>query len=440
MAGRRILLISYLFPPAGGVAVQRALSLARYLPRLGHEVHVLSARNPSVPTFDPSLMQLLPAEVRLHRAFSPEVPYAWKQRVWRLLSAAGRGAAASGGQAGGSAESRLQRLVRRMLNPDPEVVWVRFAISAARRIVRRHAIEAVLVTAPPFSSFMIATAIKREYPGVKLIADFRDEWLEFYLSTFDFHKSASILAKSKKLEREIVDHADAVVSVTRGIIARLRRRYADQPPDKFHCIPNGFDPEALAHFRARPHGTGRIVVVFAGTLYKSSSARYHLDGLDRLPAEIRSAFDSRFVGRVAPEERRFLEGRTSLVTQLGFVPQAEAFRQMEEADFLMLTMTDADSLTGKIFEYLATGKPVLAYSPKGGEVDRLIAETGAGWCADPSDPQAVDDMLRRAYAAARGEIPMPAPDLSAIAHYSRPKQAEQFHQILEVCFRAGAGG
>jgi glycosyltransferase involved in cell wall biosynthesis len=422
-------LISYLFPPAGGVAVQRALSLARYLPLHGFRVFVLSAANPAVAQMDPSLARQIPGNVSVSRTFAPGVPFAWRKRAWDLLS--GGKAAAAPAKAGappksGGLKSSLVRGVRRVLCPDPEIVWKPFALRRARRLIVEHGIGTVLVTAPPFSSFLIANRLKREYPGLVVAADFRDEWLEFYLSTFDFHGGEDIARRARRMERETVESASLVVSVTDSIVGKLRRRYPDQPAEKFACVLNGYDPASFADFRPRAHGTGRVVVTYAGTLYSASSARYYLDGLDRLPEELRARVETRFIGRIAPEERPHLENRSTAISELGFLPQREAFRKLEETDYLLLTMTDAGSLTGKLFEYLATGKPILAFAPRGGEVERILRETGAGWCADPGDAEEAGRMLERAL---RGGA-VPARNEEAVRRYDRQSQAAEYARLL----------
>jgi glycosyltransferase involved in cell wall biosynthesis len=184
--------------------------------------------------------------------------------------------------------------------------------------------------------------------------------------------------------------------VTPTSLDTIRNRYPEHPDRKFACLPNGYDPAAFAGFQSRRHGGPQVVVTHVGTLYKTASPRYYLDALDQLPEDLRSRFETRFVGRVAESERAQLEGRKSNVRILGFMPQAKALQQIEETDYLLLTMTNEISLPGKLFEYLATGKPILALAARGSEVDRILEETGAGWCADPFDPAAIAALLRRA--------------------------------------------
>ena len=438
------LLISYLFPPAGGVSVQRALSFAKYLPDHGFRVHVLAARNPSTPTIDAGLLRHIPPAVTVHRTFTPEVPYRWKQRVWRWISPA-RGGASNAARtptpapaASDTWKTALGRQVRKLFCPDPEVVWVPFALRRARRLVSQYGIRTVLTTAPPFSAFLIGTDLKKYFPHLTLIADFRDEWLEFYLSTFQFHRDDYIVRRSTAMERATVELSDLVLSVTPSIVQQLRDRYPDQPARKFVNLPNGYDPDTFRDFRPRPHPGDQIVVTYVGTVYTASSPRFYLDGLDRLPDALRARFETRFVGRIVPEEMPHLAGRKSVIRQLGFMSQADAFRQMEETDYLLLVMTDAGSLTGKIFEYLATGKPILAFAPRGGEVERILHETGAGWCADPADPSAIHHLLVQAAEAAGSARPI-QPNPEAIRRYERPQLTAELARLIQDLRTSSSG-
>ncbi len=400
---KKLLIIAYLFPPAGGVGVQRALSFAKYLPQCGFEVHVLSALNPVVPTSDPELLKQLPPSVKLHRAFTPELPYGVRQMFWKLMGGGANKnqteaepAIAAPQRARNGLKGSLRNRLRQFFSPDPEVVWVPFARRRAEQIIARHGIGTVLVTAPPFSSLLIGAALKRRFPGMKLISDFRDEWFNFTLAVFDYHNDDSILRRARQIERDCVETSDLVVSVVPRIVQQMRDRYPEQPESRFACIPNGYDPELFADFRPRPHGGNRIVVTFVGTVYGPSTPAHYLDALDSLPEEIRRRFETRFVGRITADQQAIVNGRKSEVRLLGPLPYREALRKMEETDFLMITMLDPLCVTGKLLEYLATGKPILAIGPEGGEVCRMIEKFKGGWAADPGKPEAIREMLIRA--------------------------------------------
>jgi glycosyltransferase involved in cell wall biosynthesis len=422
----RVLLVSYWFPPAGGIAVQRALSLARYLPQHGCEVHVLAPSNPPSPVLDPSLLAQIPSDVQIHRAWTPMPPAQLRKRLWSLIS----GPRTEGPQSARKASngpSLISTLTQRVFCPDPEVVWVPFAIRRARQVVKKYGIDAILVTAPPFSAFLVGNAIKRAFPAVRLISDFRDEWLRFFLSTFEFQNSPYIRRRSESIERATVELSDVVVSVTAPLVDELRNRYSGQPGGKFVCIPNGYDPAAFANFHRRAHEGSKVVITYVGTVYSATSPLCYFEALDALPESLRARIETRFIGRVAEDQRDLLESRRD-IKLLGYVPQAEALRHMEETDYLLLTMTDPTCVTGKIYEYLATGKPILAFSPPGGEVARTIEETSGGWCIDPADGEAIRTCLKN---IASGELAAQfRPDGEAIRRYERPRLAAEFAAIL----------
>jgi hypothetical protein len=435
-----LLLISYQFPPAGGIAVQRALSFARYLPRVGVNVHVLSASNPGVPTIDPSLLGRIPADVQVHRAFTPEPSFERRQQLWRFIGKTPSKPPANpqssapnpDGNRGKSFLKRgLDTVLRRLFCPDPEVVWVPFALRRAAHIVKKYGITTVMVTAPPFSSFLIGVSLKRRFPHLRLISDFRDEWLDFYIHCFDYYKDPYLRKRSIAIERDVVEHSDLVLAVTHATRQTIRNRYKDQPEEKFACIPNGYDAEVFSGFQSRKHGGGHVVVTHVGTAYSASTPRFYLDALDRLPDEVRSQFETRFIGRITEQERQCLQNRSSKIVELGFMSQAEAVKSMEDTDYLLVTMTDPISIPGKLLEYLATSKPILAIASPNSEVDRLIRETRAGWCADFQKPEEIERVLLSALRNVRQNVPF-TPDRGAIARYSRENIAAQLAQRLKT--------
>jgi glycosyltransferase involved in cell wall biosynthesis len=425
---RKILIVSYLFPPNGGISVQRALSFAKYLPSLGYEVHVLTAPNASGPVKDPGLLKHLPAEVRVHHAFAPEIPFHFRQKIWSLLSR-GRRPAAQATAPKGASRSLPMRLIQRIFCPEPEILWVPFATRKLFQVIRREKIDTVLITVPPFSCLVIGTRLKRRFPEVRLISDFRDEWLDFYLKDFEFQNSDYTRRRAEAIERASVEASDLVIAVTPMSLETIRNRYPDQPDRKFACVPNGYDPDAFAGFQSRRHGGAQVVVTHVGTIYKTASPRYYLDALDNLPDDLRSRFVTRFIGRIAESERAVLEGRKSDIRILGFMPQAKALQQIEETDYLLLTMTNEISLPGKLFEYLATGKRILALAARNSEVDRILTETGAGWCADPFDPAAIEALLRRAVESRDEAMQIQE---EKIRRYERPRLTAELAALLQT--------
>jgi glycosyltransferase involved in cell wall biosynthesis len=435
---RKLLIISYLFPPMGGIAVQRALSMAKYLPECGFDVHVLHAANAAAPVHDPGLLKHVPGEVTIHSALTLEVPFALRHWIWSIAGSKKSVSHWGVEPAPKAAKPSLpMRIAQRVLCPEPEVLWAPFATRAARRIIKRYGIECVLVTAPPFSAFLIGNALKTNIPGLKYIADFRDEWLTFYINNNDFQNNAFTRRRAAQIERQTVEAADLVIAVTESSLDEISSRYPDQPHEKFHCISNGFDPDAFSHFRPREHEGDGVLVTHVGTIYKNATPAYYFDALARLPEPIRSSFQTRFIGRLVDSERAALEAQGPSVQALGFMPQAEALRYMEDTDFLLLTMTDPISMPGKLYEYLATGKPILAVSPPGSEVDRLIRRTGAGWCADPARPGSVCEMLTNAYELTRNRDRRIGRSRDVARQFERPRLVEKYGSLIRQVVEEG---
>jgi glycosyltransferase involved in cell wall biosynthesis len=415
------------------VGVLRALSLAKYLPAYGFEVHVLKARNAAAPVHDPSLLAHIPAAVRVHSAFTPELPFAFRQKLWRRVAGGNRndGNAQPDGAAGAPRwKSLVGGAVRRVLCPEPEVLWVPFALRQARRIVRQHAIDSVLVTAPPFSAFLVGNALKEEFPALRLISDFRDDWLRFYVNEFQHLKNDYTRRKAAAIERRTVELSDQVVVVTQTMLDHIRARYPDQKSQKFAFIPNGYDPEAFRGLQPQPRVDDKLVISHVGTVYSASSPRYYLDALEGMPEAIRDSIETRFIGRIADDELPYLAPRRISLKMLGGMPQHQALAHMAEADYLLLVMTDGPSLTGKIFEYMATGKPILAITPPDGEVARILHQTGAGWCAAPNDLAGIRAMLKAAYERSRNRENGFHPDWEAIRRFERPRLAGDFGRLM----------
>jgi glycosyltransferase involved in cell wall biosynthesis len=435
----KVLIVAYLFPPAGGVGVQRAISFAKHLPDLGCEVFVLTASSPAAPVRDASLLSQIPSRTRIYRAITPEPPYQWRDRVWNWLRASKSPAKEQKSTAGGRSvfkvlKSVAGQVIQRALSPDPQVLWVPFALRKARRIIRKHGINTVLVTVPPFSSLEIGLQLKREFPHLKLISDFRDEWLGHFFG-LDSAAHSYKFKLAEKLEREVVLHSDYVVSVTPPWVRQIRDRHPDQPDTKFICVPNGYDPDSFARFKPRPHTLDKIVITYAGTVYDNPvySPKAYLEALDDLPEEVRSKIETRFIGRISSDAAHLFLSRSASTRQLGFLSQREAFRYMEESDYLLLIFGTPTGHSGKLFEYMATGKPILALSPPDGEIARLIRETRTGCCIAQDDLAAIRSRILEIYQQwLRGRDMTAPPDWSAIREYTRPALASRLTQAVGI--------
>jgi len=376
---------------------------------------------------DTELTNLIPEDVQVHRTWTLEPPFHLRKKLWSGVNSPTASSKADNGFVAAT-KLILARKIKQFICPDPQILWYPFAIRRASKLIREEGIQTALVTAPPFSAFLIVNELKRRFPHLCTIADVRDEWLQYFVKEFVFRDDEYIAARAAEIERTTVESCDRVVSVTATSLKEIRSRYPDQPSHKFVLIPNGYDPIAFSEFRSRPHQTDKLVVTYTGTVYKPCSPKAYLDALDGLP-QIRSDFQTRFVGRITEEfDRSIFEHRQSSLRLIDFVPHKDAVLFMEESDVLLLPWVDRFNIPGKVFEYLVTGKPILALCYPDSEVARVINETASGWCVNPEDVVAIQRALTEIHALG-GKYPLNR-NWEAIRRYERPRLAAEYAQII----------
>ncbi|MCU1318770.1 MAG: glycosyl transferase group 1 [Edaphobacter sp.] len=437
-----VLLITFSFPPAGGVGVLRALSLAKYLPENDIRVDVLTARNAPAVGKDASLLQQVPASVTVHRSWTLDLPFWLRKAVKKGVS---DGGAKAGSTAGATAKknggSPLKRLIGNLLLPDPQVGWLPFAFPAARRIIRERKIDIVLITVPPFSSVRLATRLRKVFPSLPIVVDFRDEWLTTTIDLVSFNNNDRARMVAHKAEAEAVRDATAVVAVTEAARNELRGRYPGVPAEKFRCIPNGYDgpvPTAAADPGSAAPGSSeqRTTLTYIGTVYGSTDPGTFIQAVQGLPEQVRSRLRIRFIGHIeTPAYRAALMSLGDTIELKGFVPQAEALRAIQDTTYLLLITHDRINVAAKLYDYLGGGKPILGAVHRDGDVRRLLEETGAGWWADIDDVEAIRRVLIEAVERQGRLGEAFQPDLESIASYHRRPLAQRYAALLRETAR-----
>jgi len=428
-----VLLITFSFPPAGGVGVLRALSLAKYLPENGIRVDVLTARNAPAVGQDSALLRQVPENVTVHRTWTLDLPF-WLRKTVKKVVSGGGGKATVSQQNGVNRGNPLKQIVGNLLLPDPQVGWLPFALPAAERIIRERKIDVVLITVPPFSSVRLATRLRKVFLALPIVVDFRDEWLSTTINLVSFNNNNRARMVAHKAEAEAVRDATAIVLVTEAARKELQRRYPGVPAGKFHCIPNGFDTAMPVPVVSEPVADSedqKTVLTYIGTVYGSTDPRTFVQAVQRLPAEVRSQLRVRFIGHIeAPAYREALTSLGDTVELRGFIPQAEALRAIQDTTYLLLITHDRINVAAKFYDYLGGCKPILGAVHPDGDVRLLLEETGAGWWAGVDDVEAIRRMLIEAVArqATLGEVFRP--DRERIADYHRRPLAHRYAGLL----------
>jgi glycosyltransferase involved in cell wall biosynthesis len=429
-----VLLVTYSFPPVGGTGVMRASSLARYFPAEGIRLDVLTARNASAVGSDPSLLKDIPADVTVHRTITLDLPFGIKKQIKRLVTRTKTPASKDPALAP-SKPYFLKQLLQNIMRPDPQVAWLPVLTRAARRIIKKRNIDLVLITVPPFSSVLLVERLRKDFPELPIVIDFRDEWLSttFDLVSFLFDSGERARNFARNAEASAVANATAIVAVTEAARREIRARYPQEPDGKFHLVPNGFDATRLRRFELRSGSRtdGKIVVTYVGTVYASTEPTSLVQAVQSLPPEVKSQFIIRFIGHI--EEPRFREALLQLgdmVELKGFLPQHQALAAMNESDYVLLINHDPLNVGGKFYDYVGGNKPILGAVHADGETRRLLDEMKAGWWADIDDVEGIRQLFFDA--AARGSA-LPSefqPDTERVAQYERKVLAQRYAGLL----------
>ncbi len=374
---KTVLIISYYWPPAGGSGVQRWLKFAKYLPQHGWNPIVFTPENPYFEVKDTALLNDIPNEVEVWRTPIWE-PYALKDKLF------GKG---NNSQSAGVISNK-KSLKNKMLNwirgnifiPDPKMYWVKPSIKVLSKKIAKDGITHIVSTGPPHSMHLIALGLKKKMPNVKWIADFRDPWSELDLLD-EFHLSKSARKKHQKLEKEVLKAADITLTVSESWVEDLKQLGGQE----VQFITNGFDE---ADFELKPKTNSKFIIGHYGLLNHLRNPKNlwkALDTLCREDPEFNTKLEIHLSGNIDKEVLHEVESYPMLkgkVRQLGYLSHAEVLTEYNEADVLLLLLFNSKSgvgnYPGKIFEYFAAQKPILAFGPIESDTERLISNTNAG--------------------------------------------------------------
>ena len=415
---KRLLIITYYWPPTGGSGVQRWVKFSKYLPQLGWQPVVYTPANPEQLARDESLLGDVPAcaEVLKTRILEP-------YEIYRRLTGGkmGEGEVNPVNAQKKSFKQRLSLWVRgNCFVPDPRVGWVRPSVRFLKRYLAEHPVDAVVTTGPPHSVHLIGRGLKRAL-GLHWIADFRDPWTEmFYYKHLALGPAAD--RAHHRLEQSVLDEADTVISVSPPVAADFRAR----TKTPVVLITNGFDEEDFPAGAVRNDGKFRLVHtgLFAAdgnplNLWDALAERCAADPAFRSRLEIRLAGKVDTAITAAIRERGLGEN----LVDLGYLPHDETVREQRGADVLMLPLRQepeyAKVLPGKIFEYLAARRPVLGIGDEDGAAATILRDTGAG---EMFGWDKKDELL--------AFLDAPHPEPEGIEKYTRRALTAQLTQIL----------
>ncbi|MGC9025778.1 MAG: glycosyltransferase family 4 protein [Chloroflexia bacterium] len=454
---KRVLLIAYYFPPIGGSGVQRPAKFVKYLPRYGWQPYVISTDRPfgnGSEGWDESLLEDIPQDVSVWRISTPQPhPVQWLARRigWKARDIHADSESVEKHRYSSPARSSMAKRVRRaLLAPlywvqeppiDLAFYWSLRIVPLACHIVEAENIDVILTTVPPWSALLSGCLLKAltKRPWA---ADFRDPWTD---NTFTYFPSPIRRRVDQQLERRFIAHADAIISVTAPLVAQLRGKVTGRNSGKpFVLIPNGWDRDDFPDLSAVRQGlptpktsNGALVFLHAGSTYLEEPLPL-LRALERLEHQTRAKLLFHFIGYLHPEDRTRIEVSTfadRFRLQSQRVTHPEALRMMREAHVLLLLLRKGPGASsGKIFEYMVSGRPVLAIGR--GVAEQIVDECGIGVTVHPEDVPRLANLLYEATQDYEGFVRRYyRPNWDAIERYERSFLTAGLAQTLDAVCR-----
>lgn len=434
---RKVLIVTYYFPPSGGPGVQRVLKFAKYLPQLGYEPVILTVDEGDYPAKDESLLKSIPPEIKVIRTKIFE-PYG----MYRRLTGKKPGSAVDvenipTGKKRRPAERFAEFIRSTFFVPDARVGWLPFAVSGGMEAVAHDGIDIIYSSSPPYTSALIAGSIKRK-SGLPWVMGLRDPWTGFISAPQRWFIPAAI---DRRMEHSSVTNADATEVAWEGIGRDLRSKYQDINDNRIVYIPNGFDSE---DYPAAPaENKGRFTITYTGSLYGRRNPRTILAAVQKLRAEGKISPENIrliFAGRFSSEVREMLAdpALNGMIDVKEYIPHEESIKLLLMSDLLLLIVDEsplsAEIVPGKVFEYIGARKPIIAFAPEGA-ASKILRNTGAGFVVAPEDVAGAARLIG-SFCGAGGEeysakkSGVYAPDEEAIKQFERKEAARKLASLF----------
>ena len=391
--------------------MQRWLKFAKYLPQYGWEPVVYTPENPEANTVDTALLKDIAPDTEVIKTKIWE-PYSFYKVLFggkKNTSDGGKHIKANIiGSENKSFTHKLSLFVRgNFFIPDPRCWWIRPSIKFLVKYLKEHPVDVIVSTGPPHSMHLIAKGVSKA-TGIRWVADFRDPWTEiFYFKHLNLSKWA--FRKHRKLEQSVLDSADVVTVVSK----KMQADFAARTSTPVEVITNGFDhedflnPAADVQTQIKPDVAERgFSLVHTGIFVDNGNPEHLWEVLGEKAAaepQFKKNLQIRLMGQVDDSilqgiEKAGLEGN---LHNMGYRPHNEVVQWQQQAQVLLLPLRKepeaAAILTGKFFEYLASGREILAFGPTYGDLAKALQETGSGTIVEFEDKEAVRREINRLY-------------------------------------------
>lgn len=425
---KRVLIVTYYWPPSGGVAVQRWLKFVKYLRDFGWEPIVYTPENPENFYDDQSLLKDIPSNIEVIKRPIWEPYNIYKWLTGRKGKKLGLGFADDSGKKG--LVAKLMVWIRgNILIPDPRIFWVRPSVKFLKRYLKQHPVDAFVTTGPPHSMHLIGLKLKREL-NIPWLADFRDPWTNIYYYQ-ELMLTKLVDAFHHSLELKVLKSCDCLVVVSK----QMKREFMELGCKNISVISNGFDWDDMP----TPFGvhSNQFIICYVGTMnpFQNPSTLWQVLGKlcagdkefsAKLKIQIAGQIDSSVMDSIK------INKLNANYEYYGVIPHERALELQMNSQVLLLVVPNTPNakgiVTGKFFEYLAVGRRILAIGPTDGDLAEIIRETAAGDVIDYDDIEGTTQTLIKYFNLYKqGNL---TPEPKGIEKYSRKALTGRLAEIL----------
>lgn len=433
---KRVLIISYYWPPTGGSGVQRWVKFAKYLPEEGWQPVIYTPENPEQLAKDTSLEAEVPEETEVIKTHIIE-PYELYKKVLRKSGHSKE--AVEVNPVNAQHKSFLQKAAMwvrgNLFRPDPRCLWIRPSVRFLKKYLAEHPVDLIVSTGPPQSMHLIGLRLARE-TGLPWIADFRDPWTRiFYFKHLQMTKATE--RWHEKMEKKVLDEASAVVAVS-PLVQQEFQAMTDTPVE---LITNGFDEcdfEGSECTEAYGGPENNFTITHTGLFAADGNPTVLWDVLSEKCAkdeQFRKLLKIKLIGKNDEQIIKALEDRglKDMLEDMGYQPHSAAVQEQRTASVLILPLRKEPEykavLPGKLFEYLASFRPVLGIGQTDGAMAMILNETKTGKVIDWEDKEGISEYIEKCWERhLEGRLTTEGADLS---HFTRRSITRRMVQLFE---------
>lgn len=406
---RRVLIITYYWPPSGGSGVQRWLKFAKYLPQNGWKPVIYTPLNPQANSCDNALLKDVSPSAEVIKRKIIE-PYGLYKAITGKDSSKPIKANIISNSENKSLLHKLSVFIRgNVFIPDPRCLWINPSVRYLKKYLKENPVDVIVSTGPPHSMHLIAKKLSKE-ASVPWVADFRDPWTEiFYFKHLKLSRAA--YKRHRMLEQSVLDNATAVTVVSN----KMQRDFACRTATDIEVITNGFDADDFPAFNTcentqkqekKDEVTGKFRIVHTGILVENGNPNVLWEVLGEKAAKdalFRENLEIRTMGQtdlsiISDIEKNSLSPN---FVDMGYVAHNIATMWQQRASLLLLPLRKepeaAAILTGKFFEYLAAARPILAFGPTDGDLAKALQESESGVICEWEQKEVIREVIDKVY-------------------------------------------